>query len=368
MKALPTGQAPTATDPAISRFATAVRARLADLRADDVDDLTDGLEADLAEKILDQRGSGIDSSLNLGDPEEYADELRSSAGLPNISVRAGRMGLRAELSAHWRRVLSTVRSNAVGAAALDLAISLRPVWWILRGYIFLCIALSIVHRINDNRSDFAPKTLAAWLLLLVAFFVSIQWGRGRFATLRWLRWVRNTATVVAVVAIPFVLTHVSDAVGSSLRPSPSVESTSNYGLGIIVNGNTVTNIFAYDAKGNPLTDVRLFDQNGKPLDAADSRSKYLDSGNNTIVVPSLASAGGSGWNTYPLYDGKWSETGLSGYPTDHALSKSLPTPAQPPFARVRPLLIGDAASAAPDTGTPPATSPSPTPSTDSVAP
>jgi len=43
----------TATDPAIEEFATAVRAALGDLPADEVDDLTDGLEADLTERAAD---------------------------------------------------------------------------------------------------------------------------------------------------------------------------------------------------------------------------------------------------------------------------------------------------------------------------
>ncbi len=62
----------------------AVRAWLADLPADEVEDLTAGMEADLAERAA-ESGGGTLGAL-LGEPEAYAAELRSAAGLPPRAV------------------------------------------------------------------------------------------------------------------------------------------------------------------------------------------------------------------------------------------------------------------------------------------
>jgi hypothetical protein len=62
--------------PEIAEFAQGVRAALADLPAEEVDDLTDGLEADLAEAYAE------DLQRELPDPAAYATELRAAAGLP----------------------------------------------------------------------------------------------------------------------------------------------------------------------------------------------------------------------------------------------------------------------------------------------
>jgi len=75
--------------------------------------------------------------------------------------------------------------------------------------------------------------------------------------------------------------------------------------GVMLNGQQVTNIFAYGADGSALTDVRLFDQNGEPLavvpETWDAQYNYdYMSGDEVIYVPSNEVAGTTGWNVYPL--------------------------------------------------------------------
>ena len=62
----------TSGDPPIADFAARVRRSLDDLPEDEIEDLTERIEADLTEKALDE---------DLGDPEECAIELRSAAEL-----------------------------------------------------------------------------------------------------------------------------------------------------------------------------------------------------------------------------------------------------------------------------------------------
>ena len=63
----------------VRAYVLAVRAWLGDLPADEVEDLTAGMEADLAERAAESGGplGGL-----LGQPEAYAAELRAAAGLP----------------------------------------------------------------------------------------------------------------------------------------------------------------------------------------------------------------------------------------------------------------------------------------------
>src|ERR1700709_2176140 len=86
----------------VDDFARAVRAALADLPADEVDDLTDGLEADLAERAADEE------SPDFGDPTDYANELRSAAGLP-ASTHHRPTTLEGVMSGAWRDLVSGIR-------------------------------------------------------------------------------------------------------------------------------------------------------------------------------------------------------------------------------------------------------------------
>lgn len=70
----------TTTNAQVIAFAAAVREALNDLPAEDVDELVDGLEADLTERAADG-----DADFEFGDPDLYAAELRSAAGLPDRS-------------------------------------------------------------------------------------------------------------------------------------------------------------------------------------------------------------------------------------------------------------------------------------------
>ena len=90
----------TQTSPDIAAFAAAVRDALADLPRGEVDELTDGLEADLTDRSLEP------DAPDLGDALAYADELRLAAGLPRGPLpRAKRRSLAGKLIANTRQNL-----------------------------------------------------------------------------------------------------------------------------------------------------------------------------------------------------------------------------------------------------------------------
>ena len=76
----------------VAGYAAAVRRSLADLGPEQVDDLTDDLEADLAEALDDERHVAHGRGLleQFGPPEDYAAELRAAAGLAPATAPARR--------------------------------------------------------------------------------------------------------------------------------------------------------------------------------------------------------------------------------------------------------------------------------------
>jgi hypothetical protein len=166
----------------VDDFARAVRTALADLPADEVDDLTDGLESD------------------FGDPAADAHELRSAAGLP-YRRPASTLTQVLVLLKNWRHAIDdTSRSNRAIAGLLSFVISLRPVGWIYRGWtIFLWFEFGLGAGIHA-----LPITISGALVFVPAIILSVQFGRGRWMPWTWLRIALTMANIALVVATPWV--------------------------------------------------------------------------------------------------------------------------------------------------------------------
>ncbi len=111
--------------------------------------------------------------------------------------------------------------------------------------------------------------------------------------------------------------------------------------GLVNNGNQVTNIYPYDAQGQPLDNVRLFDQDGQPLLSTNTFPDVAVNG-----VPVATAAPSADANEYPQPN---TETiyGPDGQPTTAVLPR--PNIVVPPLPNA--------------SATPPSPSPSATPST-----
>ena len=274
-------------DAEVTSFAAFVRRELADLGPDIVDDLTDGLEADLTEKL----GEGE----TLGDSGAYAQELRAAAGLAPRTMR------KHGLDDAARAALADIRDAATQLAKLHpwvggiaaFATSLRPVWWVLRAWILFCVFdLTWVWR-------GIPSTSLGWVALVGLIVVSVQWGRGKWLPWRWSNIGVTITTVFALLALPFVVGMISTQVASDLNSASDYISD-----GVLLDGQQVTNIFAYGPDGKPLSDVQLFDQSGRPLDVYSpewGNFTYDETlGYDDALVPSDAVSTDSGWNVFPL--------------------------------------------------------------------
>ena len=315
--------ATTSVDPAIADFAARVRRSLDDLPVDEIEDLTEGLEADLTEKALEE---------DLGDPEEYAIELRSAAGLPARLVKTSRPLSRASIGLGLRALTTRIRAHTLGSQLLDFAIALRPGWWILRAWAILQLMLLAVG--GRGTVSFLPDTPLRSAIFIVLTIVSVQWGRGLW-TPRWLRLPKVLVNALALLALPFLLVGAAGSAAQAYAESVS-DHRNPIQPGLVRDGELIMNIFAYDSAGEPLTGVQLFDQNGTPLSAKLSGESYIYLNDRTALVPSTTVTSGNGWNVFPLQGIPLSAIdNVTGRP----LPNTAPSQVTPPFPRVQPLLV-----------------------------
>lgn len=334
----------TTTLSPIDDFARAVRAALADLPSDEVEDLTDGLEADLAERASDEE------SPDFGDPVAYANELRSAAGLP-AGDRRRATGTGSVLGSAWAELLSGLRELNTHPLVARLAaffVVLRPLWWAFRAWIFYGIVTALFGMPSLSLN------LGSFVIGVASLVVSVQLGRGRWQPRAWMHTGLLVLNIILVLAVPFVLLITSSAFSSQIDNAfaDGVSQISADGSGLAYNGHEITNIFAYDASGKPLTNVQLFDQEGKPLNTVpDTSMKAME---DPYLVPSNEVVGRRGWNVYPLRTINANELDDQGQPKKSAKPKA----SAPVFLLVPPL--AGATGATPTPVSTPTAIPSPT--------
>ncbi len=324
----------TIASPAVTAFAAAVRTALSDLTGDEVEDLTDGLEADLTERLADG------DSTDLGDPAAYAEELRAAAGLPKRAKPSSGSSVIAELRLLPARIRRDARAFAtrypVVAGIGHFLVTLRPLWWVFRAAVVTELAFVVF-----GASGWAPFGGSTVVVFLLVTIVSVQFGRGRWLPFAWMRGLLLIGNILLIAATPFLVARVATEVNNAWYSANYASSEPDYSQsGLTLDGNQVSNVFAYDAQGNPLTDVQLFDQDGKPLNLVGDPTATSDQdAYPAVIVPNQSVSGRLGWNVYPL-----SHVNASDLNDDGSIKRSAtPTPAIAPFATAKPL--ADATSA-----------------------
>lgn len=223
-----------------------VRAALADLPAEDVEEFTTGMEADLSERLA-EPGDGTLRD-RLGEPDAYAAELRSAAGLPpRVALVEPKKPVAQRLSGLWSDVSSGV------LAAMPWLHDLRPVWWAVRGFALATLpALMIGTGIVWLGTFGAMVSVAAGLL-----------ARHGKLTGGWVRPVRVLGNIAAVLLLPIAFVLLVDRASYS-EPGYS-EGDFAAPVGLLNNGEQVANLYAYDESGRRIDKVRILDQNGRAL-------------------------------------------------------------------------------------------------------
>lgn len=296
----------------VADYAARVRAALADLGPDQVDDLTDGLEANLADALADDgrahRGGLVEE---FGTPDAYAAELRTAAGL---TPAAPRHPLRDALAGRWREafaiddaVLAALRAKRGWGPVEEVLVAVRPAWWVLRGWVLAQLALRLAT-VEPTEAWWLPSGLVGWAVLAVAVVASVQWGRGHWVARRGWHVVASLVSTVCAVAAVVLLFWLpaadrqQEAELSALRGSTPPD-------GVVVDGERATNLFVYDADGRPVEAAQVVDQDGRPVvtepyagDPAAQGTVWL--GDVPADAYRVGSPGGDGvlrWNAYPLW-------------------------------------------------------------------
>ena len=335
--------------PEVADFLDKVRARLADLTAEERDELLGGLEADLMELV----GDG-GSLAELGDPRAYADELRSAAGLerrrgltagvrrPRRPVRETVAGLLDRSRTRWEELMA---SRPAMASTWEVVQTLRPAWWVLRAWVAVeMLDLStgpweqatLVPRFGDD--------LSGLLLLVAAVIGSVLMGLRRTwpasasprsvlarTTLFGLNTLAVLMLLVVVDAFPS-----SSYLNENAHPYASGIRTTD-GPGLRNDGKLVRNVFAYDAQGKPIQGVQLFDQNGKPLAVDPNGALRVRYEGRLPWLYSWESNGRKVWNAYPL-PVRFENHGW-GRKANAWTSDTPPELPQPPLAVVPPVAL-----------------------------
>jgi hypothetical protein len=253
--------------PEVADFIVAVRGRLTDLPVEEQQDLTEGLEADLAELVA-ERGTEA-----LGDPAAYAAELRAAAGLspvagPNVTRQPVGLLVHGALDATratWDRLVAGIPFDLAGFLT-----AVRPIWWVFRAWVAVELGLLVTGNSYWGLSVVPDSSVVGALVTLVAMVLSVQLGRGRlWPGERWrasagMRVLLLGLNGFALVATPYVFGSIqlgyNRAVEQAYGPvaSPGAD-------GLNFQGNPVRNIYPYDAAGHPLVGIQLVDDSGRRL-------------------------------------------------------------------------------------------------------
>jgi HAAS len=226
-----------------------LRAELADLAADERDDLLAEVEASLLESAGDEP-----LAAQFGPPAAFAADLRASAGLPPKPVAKPPRAPRVD----WRAVLERTRV-------------LAPIWWALRGYVAVAGLAWFANAKFSVRQPAIPwfgsaqagvVAIAAGVLISVALGLFVRVPRP-FAVAGNAILVLALIPVVAHLASPERIPVQSDA---SLVQQIEATRYEQANQGLSYNGESVKNIYPYDRRGHLLHDVRLYGDGGRPLD------------------------------------------------------------------------------------------------------
>lgn len=236
----PDSHGPAGTPIDVRAYVARVRAALSDLPADDLDELTQGMEADLAE-LAEESGN---IRARLGTPESYANELRAAAGMPpRVS---GRRDPLAPMLEQWHRMRATILAKPWMRDA-------RTAGWVVRGVVLAWVIANILGGFQ-LRNNLWLWVAGAWL----SFWV----GRRTLGIQGGPRVILTAVNLFAVLA--GILAVAPDQFNRQSAPTEYVQVQAPVD-GLNIDGTPVTRLTVYDVAGRQVDHPRVFDQNGNLL-------------------------------------------------------------------------------------------------------
>jgi hypothetical protein len=250
--------------PDVAEYLRVVRNALADLPADERDDLLAEVEASLLEAASDTSGT---IAAKLGPPEEFAAELRAAAGLHEAATTPQpQISLIAELRT-W------AATNPRALAVRKIAGELAPIWWAVRGYLAVGL-IALLSGASWSTTNHAVPRLGSGgfgvVAVLVAIALSVWLGlrtHGRKTRFAALLLVVNVVLLLAAIPIARKVIDTQNAetrmlVALAYAPRPAAAPTE----GLSYYGKPIQNIYPYSRDGKLLHDVLLYDGAGNRLE------------------------------------------------------------------------------------------------------
>lgn len=272
--------------PDVAEYLRVVRDALADLPADERDDLLAEVEASLLEAASDSSGT---IAAKLGPPEEFAAELRAAAGL---QASAPTPRPQVSLTAELRKWAAT---NPRALAVRKIASELAPIWWAARGYLAVGLFAIFVGASWSTTNQAVPRLgngAVGGAAIIVAVALSIWLGlrtHGRKTRFAALLVVVNVVLLLAAIPIANKVgdTSAQNAlIRMAYAPQKLVPAE-----GLTYFGRAIQNIYPYSRDGKLLHDVLLYDGAGNPLAIGGKDS------NRRVVV---SKAGARLFNAFPI--------------------------------------------------------------------
>jgi len=241
----------------VDAYLDEVRARLSDLPLEERAELLDDITTHVRD-VADEHGAD-QVRAKLGPPEQFADELRASAGYQTSPGQVAQAGQsdgrrwlpgtaidRATLATHWKR--------------------LEPAWWLARGALVALVVMAGGDAGDaGNWSSMGAFYRDALFILAPAAVVSYLIGvRGAATPARWRRARAGLEIALALWGLLFVL----EQVYAVTRPQTQVVFGAAHRDPCLRDGaqRPIGNLFAYDPTGKPIPQFFLVDQAGRPID------------------------------------------------------------------------------------------------------
>lgn len=173
-------------------FANKVRVELGHLTSEQIADLTDGLEADIA--------SSLDDGADIGSAEKYATDLLAAAGMSkDIDVVPNAVDVFIKKVRRWFVSIS----------------DLEPAWWIFRAWVATQLIGWLLFRDQSSSPGYLEWRNMQWggvLVLGMMLYVSVRIGRAK--PTKWEKVVSVSHVVLAVAGLAFMF------VGPRGEPGP----------------------------------------------------------------------------------------------------------------------------------------------------
>lgn len=158
------------------------------------------------------------------------------------------------------RRFDVLTDTSHGAATVEFVRSLRPAWWVVRGWV---VASLVMTPLGHAGAFPFVRSLEGAAVLGATVVASVWWGRRTTRTplQGWPRLGQLTGNTLLAIAAPIIVFSIGQPAGQAdVWYEPVYDGLYHQ------DGTPIINLFPYGPDGRLLEDVRLFDQDGRPVD------------------------------------------------------------------------------------------------------